>query len=248
MTQKVYSSATKVGNVFKNADGTPQVKRIVLQDIAPTVKWLESITGLKLQNNLLGSAGKKASSGDLDIAVDQNTITKDSLIAKLVAVSDKACVKKSGISVHFKSPIKGDANNGYVQVDFMFVDDLEYAKFGMYSDGDASKFTGAVRNILMYHLAKSVSTTYKFSIQNGLIDTETNTVVSKDPDKIAEIVLGKGCSRSDANSVETIISAIKNNMIHIAYLKTVRDTSKNKNDVDAANSVLELITQPAHIV
>lgn len=247
MTQKVYSSATKVGNVFKSADGTPLVKRIALQDIASTVKWLESITELKLQNNLLGSAGKKASSGDLDIAVDQKTITKDELITRLVAVSDKLSVKKSGISVHFKSPIKGDVNNGYVQVDFMFVDDLEYAKFGMYSDGDASKFTGAVRNILLYHLAKSVSTTYKFSIQNGLIDTENNTVVSKDPDKIAEIILGKGYTRSDANSVETIISAIKNNMIHIAYLKSVRDTSTNKNDVDAANTVLDMIMQLEHI-
>jgi len=247
MTYKVYSSANKVGNVFKSADGTPQVKRIVLQDITPTVEWLESITGLKLLNNLLGSAGKKASSGDIDIAVDQNTITKDELIAKLVAVSDNASVKKSGISVHFKSPIKGDAVNGYVQVDFMFVDDIEFAKFGLFSAGDASKFTGAIRNFLLHHLAKSVSANMKFSWQRGLVNTDTNTIITKDPDKIAEIVLGKGCTRSDANSVETIISSIKNNMIHIAYLTMLRDTSQNENDVDAAKSILELIMQPVHI-
>lgn len=247
MTYKVYTSATKVGNVFKSADGTPLVKRINIQDVLPTVLWLESITGLPLQANLLGSAGKKLSSGDIDIAVDQNTITKDVLIAKLIAVSNNSSVKKSGISVHFKSPINGNSANGYVQVDFMFVDDIEFAKFGLFSAGDASKFTGAIRNFLLHHLAKSVSTNMKFSWQRGLVDTDTNTIITKDPDKIAEIILGKGYTRSDANSVETIISAIKNNMIHIAYLTMLRDTSQNENDVDAATSILELITQPVHI-
>lgn len=105
MTYKVYSSATKVGNIFKAADSTPLVQRIKLEDVFTTVQWLESITQLPLLHNLLGSAGKKSSSGDIDIAVDKNAVSKDDLISKLIAVSDSASVKKSGISVHFKSPI-----------------------------------------------------------------------------------------------------------------------------------------------
>lgn len=244
---QVLSKPDKVGNVFKSKDGLPLVQRIQLKDIPTTVSWLESITGLPLQQNLLGSAGKKSSSGDLDIAVDANSITKESLIEKLIAVSDKDSVKRSGISVHFKAPINGDSSNGHVQVDFMFVDDIEYAKFGLYSPGDTSIFTGAIRNFLLHHLAKSTSITMKFSWQRGLVNTTNNSVITKQPDKIAEIILGKGCTQSDANSVETIISSIKNNMIHIAYLTMVRDTSSNKDDVDAMTSILELIKQPVHI-
>lgn len=247
MTYKVYSSATKVGNVFKAADGTPLVQRIKLDDVFTTVQWLESITQLPLLHNLLGSAGKKASSGDIDIAIDKNAISKDELIVKLIAASDTTSVKKSGISVHFKSPINGNSINGYVQVDFMFVDDVEYAKFGLFSAGDASKFTGAIRNFLLHHLAKSVSNDMKFSWQKGLVNTETNCVITKNPDKIAEIILGKGYNRSDANSVETIISTIKNNVIHITYLQLLCSTSKNKDDVDAVGSILEQLSQAEHI-
>lgn len=247
MTYKVYTSATKVGNVFKAADGTPLVQRINIKDVFTTVHWLESVTQLPLQQNLLGSAGKKLSSGDLDIAVDAKSVTKDQLTERLLAVSTKDRVKRSGISVHFKAPINGNSDNGYVQVDFMFVDDVEYAKFGLFSAGDDSKFTGAIRNFLLHHLAKSVSTNMKFSWQKGLINTDNNSVITKDPDQIAKIILGKGYNRSDTNSVETIISAIKNNMIHIAYLQMLRDTSTNKDDVDAARSILAQLSQAEHI-
>ena len=73
------------GNVFKNADGSPATQRISQRDIPATVAWLERLTGLDLsrdkdENGIpikwLGSTGKKADSGDLDLAVDANEITK----------------------------------------------------------------------------------------------------------------------------------------------------------------------------
>ena len=65
------------GNIFKDASGQAITTRINKQDIQPTMQWLESITKLPLVDNALGSVGKKATSGDLDIAVDQNAISKD---------------------------------------------------------------------------------------------------------------------------------------------------------------------------
>ena len=56
------------GNIFKDAEGKPLTDRINKADIAPTIKWMEQITGLPLLSNTLGSVGKKESSGDLDIA------------------------------------------------------------------------------------------------------------------------------------------------------------------------------------
>lgn len=235
----VLSTADKVGNVFKTADGTPLVKRISMDDVFTTVRWLENLTQLPIMHNLLGSAGKKQSSGDLDVAVDSNTITKDQLTSRLLAVSDAASIKRSGISVHFKAPINGDSANGHVQVDFMFVDDMSLAKFGLYSAGDASKFTGTARNILMCSLAKAISNELKYSWQKGLVDTSNNTVITTDPDAITKVLLGNAYTQRDMDSVETILAVIKSDTFRIAALKALcvrlRDTADKKPAVIANN-------------
>ena len=110
------------GNIFKDATGTPITTRISKEAIPETIQWLESITGLPLVNNTLGSVGKKESSGDLDIAVDETAISKDQLVERLTAFvqkmgkDPKAWIRKSGISVHFLTPIRGDAQIGRAHV------------------------------------------------------------------------------------------------------------------------------------
>lgn len=213
------------GNIFKDADGNVTTTRIQLAEIKPTIAWLETITNLPLLDNTLGSVGKKASSGDLDIAVDETAITKDELVSRLTAwinemgFDPKEWIRKSGISVHFKTPIKGNSSNGYVQTDFMFGPDIAHMKFGLFSAGEASKFSGADRNLLMSSLAKSLPGDYKYSWQKGLIKRSTNELITKDPDKIAEFLLGADHKRSDLDSVETIMRAIKRDTNRIAQLR-----------------------------
>ena len=102
------------GNVFKDDAGTILTKRINRADVLPTIKWLETVTGLELTDHLLGTTGKKETSGDLDIAIDANEVNKDEFAAKLgeyiskQGSDPKQWIKKSGVSVHFKTPIKGD--------------------------------------------------------------------------------------------------------------------------------------------
>lgn len=204
------------GNIFKNVEGDILTSRINRIDIAPTIKWLETITNLPLLNNTLGSVGKKASSGDLDIAVDQNAISKDELVKRLTdwvqsqGEDPKNWIKKSGVSVHFKTPINGDPKNGLVQTDFMFGDDIEHMKFGLFAAGDVSKFSGADRNLLMSSLAKSLPGDFKYSWQKGLISRSTGNLISKDPDYIAKVLLnGKQYTRKNLESVESIMSAVR---------------------------------------
>ena len=71
------------GNVFKDADGNPQTQRINKTDVQPTVKYLEKLTGLPLLQNMLGSTGIAQSSGDLDLAVDVNSVAKQDLYNQL---------------------------------------------------------------------------------------------------------------------------------------------------------------------
>ena len=204
MVTKLYEG----GNVFKDAKGQPMTGRISKDNVIPTVQWLEQLAGLNLVDNMLGSTGKAETSGDLDLGIDATKVSKDTLINQLVRKGVKPIdIKKSGDAVHYKAPILGDSDNGYVQVDFMFSENPDFQHFYMMGGAAGSQFKGVHRNILMASLAKSQN--MKFSPKFGLLDRATNEVITQDPDEIAVRLLGQGHKGKDLASVETIIKAIK---------------------------------------
>jgi len=80
------------GNVFKDQQGNALTQRINQADVAPTVQWLEALTGIDFSQDQdsngfpskwLGSTGKKPTSGDLDLAVDSNKISKQEMKSNL---------------------------------------------------------------------------------------------------------------------------------------------------------------------
>ena len=127
-------------NIFKDAEGTILTQRIDRADVVPTLSWLEKITNLQHEDFMLGSTGRKETSGDLDVAVNQQDVSKDELVQKLAAwctqngKDPKAWIRKTGISVHFLTPIRGDENKGFVQTDLMF-GDPEWMKWSMAGAG-----------------------------------------------------------------------------------------------------------------
>jgi hypothetical protein len=176
------------------------------------VKWLEGIKGLSLSDTMLGSTGKAASSGDLDLGVDESKISKDQLVTKLSQWAQsqkqdpKDWVRKSGISVHFKTPIQGDSKKGFVQTDFMF-GDPEWQKFSLQGGLTGSEYKGMDRHILLASIAKALG--YRWSHNYGLLNRESNQPVSKDPDRIAQLLLGVDHTAKDLNSVESINKIIR---------------------------------------
>ena len=201
------------GNIFKGAEGELLTGRINQADVAPTVKWLEGITGLPLQDGMLGTTGKAPTSGDLDLSVDENKISKDELVAKLSQWAQskkqdpKQWVRKSGISVHFKTPIAGDEKKGFVQTDFMFGEPT-WQKFSLQGGLTGSEYKGMDRHILLASIAKALG--YRWSHNYGLLNRESNQPVSKDPDRIAQLLLGVDHTAKDLTSVESIHKIIKN--------------------------------------
>ena len=201
------------GNIFKGSQGELLTGRINQADVAPTVKWLEGITGLPLQDGMLGTTGKAPTSGDLDLSVDENKISKDELVAKLSQWAQskkqdpKQWVRKSGISVHFKTPIAGDEKKGFVQTDFMF-GEPEWQKFSLQGGLTGSEYKGMDRHILLASIAKALG--YRWSHNYGLLNRESNQPVSKDPDRIAQLLLGVDHTAKDLASVESIHKIIKN--------------------------------------
>lgn len=219
------------GEIFKDSSGKSLTRRINKREIPRTLDWLALVSGLPIKSMTLGSVGKKASSGDLDIAVDQNQVSKEQLETKLKAwatenkLDPKQTVKKSGISVHLLTPIEGNPQNGFVQTDFMFDSDPDWLKFSMYSAGDFSKYSGADRNLLMSSIAKAQG--LKYSWQKGLIRREDESPISKDPDTIAKKLLGPKFNGDVFLSVEAMQEAIhKNPGLQSKFKKLIADLSQ----------------------
>ena len=215
------------GNVFKDMKGQILTQRINQTDVAPTLAWLDMmLPGLDLQNNTLGSTGKKPTSGDLDLAVDASQVSKEQLANRLTqwatshGLKPDEYVKKSGISVHFKTPIGGNPNSGYVQTDFMFLTNVPFSKFILSAPGD-SNYGGSDRNVLLNSIAKSMG--YKLNQNSGIADRATNAIISDDPDKIAKLLLNKQSTRDDLHSVETIVAALERDPKRDAKLKDARE-------------------------
>lgn len=201
------------GNVFKDAEGNPRTQRINLADIKPTVAWLEKITGLSLQDNMLGSTGLKPSSGDLDLAVDASQVDKEEFFQKLSGMiqqrgaEPRDWVRKSGNSVHLLTPIGGRSDTGFVQTDFMFVPKVDFSKWYMRQD-PASEYKGASRAVLINSIAKSMG--MKLNPNSGIERRESGELITDDPNEIARMLLNPKASQDDLYSVEKIMAALQN--------------------------------------
>ena len=196
------------GNIFKDAKGQPLTQRIARNDVVTTVKWLEQLTGLNLVDNMLGSTGKAETSGDLDLGVDATKISKDVLIQQLLKQGiPKTDIRKTGDSVHLKTPINGNPANGYVQTDFMFTENPTWQHFALTGGAVGSQFKGVHRHILLSSVAKAQN--LKWSPKFGLMNRSNNEVISQEPNEIATLLLGQGHKAKDLTTVETILKAIK---------------------------------------
>jgi hypothetical protein len=201
------------GNVFKDADGRSVTQRINQTDVKSTLAWLEELVpGLDLQGNTLGSTGIKATSGDLDIAVDSQQVTKEQMVAQLTrwahshGFRPEEWVRKSGTAVHFKTPINGNPAQGFVQTDFMFLQNVPWSKFVLGAMPPDSKYKGKERNVLMNSIAKSMG--YKLNQIAGIADRASNEIITDNPDQVAKMLLNRTATRQDLASVESILQAL----------------------------------------
>lgn len=203
---------TEGGNVFKSKDGKPLTQRINQADVIPTLKWLESILDIDLVNNTIGTTGKNPTSGDLDIAVDAEENNKEQVYNELLIWVSKNIpdanmreyVAKTGIEVHFRTPIKGNPENGYVQTDLMF-GDPEFMKWA--AAGEApGEFKGQHRQILIASIAKFKG--YRWSGFLGLTPRSGGEKITN-PQEVTDIILGKGHNPQDLTSINKILSIIK---------------------------------------
>lgn len=208
ITQLTEQRLIEGGNVFKGELATVRIARA---DVEPTVKWLEKVVKLPLVPHMLGTTGRKDTSGDLDIGIQADEITKDELVNRLVAwcqkngLDPRNYVKKSGVSVHLRTPIDGNPKKGFVQTDFMMLNDREFSKWAMRGDIH-KKYKDAHRHILISSIAKHHG--LRWSPTVGLQSRDTNQIISKNPEQIADMLLGPEARKEDLQSIPAILKIV----------------------------------------
>ena len=160
--------------LFEGGNAVSNVGPIFTENTIPTLKDIDKkilSRFLKLTDkdwSALGSTGKKLpgqTSGDIDIAIDINTISKTfkipleevgQKIYDIIDISypnmDKKYMKGLGI-ISLAYPIKGSSGN--VQVDLMLQDDINFAKW-MFHSPDFTKQESEWKGIYRTELIKSI--------------------------------------------------------------------------------------------
>lgn len=241
------------GNVFKASNWSKEnpemlTTRIQKENVPATINFLEKLTGMKLKNAMMGSTGIAPSSGDIDLAIDMNNVSKDSLVQLLLSkgVSEQD-IKKSGDSVHYKAPIAGSQRGQFVQTDFMFVPDVPFAVWSA-TVTPGSAYKGMYKQQLMADLTRTVNPAWKWNHFRGILDRSSNSsVYGFDPDAIAKALLGKTATRADLESVERILAALKTNnhkqaaAVRDAYRQTLSRDAQGPRIPDEKNLAEQVI-------
>lgn len=128
------------------------------EDMKNALKFVAKQTGVPistLEDRLLGSArltykGVQKDSGDVDIAMNEKEIDREDVIEKMTFATGNKPHVTGGSTYSFAVPVQ---NNRKVQVDLMFVPNVEWAKFSHYASEHSAHKSG-VRNELLHSALK----------------------------------------------------------------------------------------------
>ena len=130
--------------------------RATQADVHAAVKFVAKALGIgeeTIKAGLLGTTqltalGKKESSGDVDIALHSKDFDHGEINKKMLAACGGEGKFNGGTDVGSYAVPVGEKK---IQVDLMFVSDMDWAKFIYHSaHGAGSKYPGAVRNIILF--------------------------------------------------------------------------------------------------
>lgn len=134
--------------------------RIDRADIPSTIKYVSKLSGIPVSEMVtLGSVGKSSTSGDIDLAIDVTKYNPEKIHTKMVdKLGDDEVFYNKGMKIgSYAVPIAGTGEKGKIQVDFMYVENVNWAAFAYYSEGDNSKWKGAIRTILLTGVAAAIN-------------------------------------------------------------------------------------------
>lgn len=144
------------GKGATKAFNTQAIKR---EDIEDTLEYVSELLDIPVTElHLLGSTGKMQVSGDIDIGIDSSKYSMDKIHPFLMGLLNNRGTINKGTKVgSYAIPIKGNPENGYVQVDLIPSPNIKWLSFAYSSPGSTSLYKGAVRNMLLMSVAATLN-------------------------------------------------------------------------------------------
>ena len=226
----------------------PGAKDVPLDQVSMVVDKAINLLPPILRINLakdIGSAGfKKVPPGDIDLMIESDDLVKqfktagekDPVKSAKKALEDYLKQKgyaanMSGRNVHVGIPFDG----GIAQVDYMVIEDVEtvapYHQHGPRGSYDDPDFRGSEIFILMNSIGKALG--LKFDAFGAkLMRRDDNSIVARDRDAVAKILLNPTATADDLNSVKSILRALESDPERDAKLLQARS--------DAAKGIISL--------
>ena len=222
----------------EGGNAIPSSIAVAKKDVATIVATAKKVMPEALLRRLqtdIGSAGYKVESGDIDVMVEAEDVValfrtqdeKNPVLAGKKALENyfrgKGIeAKTNGNNVSIGIPYKG----AVAQVDVMVIHDAsivapyhQHGPRGSYGDPE---FKGQPIFILMNSIGKALG--LKFDAFGAkLMRREDNTVVARDRDSVAKILLNPNASGDDLNSVKSILQALANDPQREQKLAQARD-------------------------
>lgn len=187
------------------------------EEVAPTLKNFQEqvLDAVGIREHVpVGSTGKKAVSGDLDVAVSLPPGTdRKSLARALQALPDLGAsnVRAVGSIVSVSFPVSG--SDGRAQIDLMFTGTADLGGIGwlMAGRGDEGA-AGTYRNLLLSFAAKQASRRWgvklSVSFPGGVQDPDAGGARTEDPQRILD-VLGIDAQPEEVLDFESLLSKMK---------------------------------------
>lgn len=209
---------TEGGNVWPDVDPFSKAEAPII------LKTAQNAMPPGIELIPVGSAGHKASSGDMDIMVDADSVinyykVKNEKEARAAMKADMLSKgydsALTGINVHIKIPNQGS----FAQVDIMLVKNAgEVSKFHQHDYSiEKTPFKGVHKHILLSSIAKETKTDqYPYGLMwsgfQGLFARDQNgkksDLVSQNADQVAKILLNPNATAADLGNVERILAAL----------------------------------------
>jgi len=199
---------------------------IAKDEVEPTLESFqaEMLDDIGIREHVpIGSTGKKAFSGDLDIAVSLPSGMDKKVFSSLLAAKPNIGannVRMSGSLVSVSYPIAGTEQR--VQIDVMFSSSPDPRNMGwlMAGTGDGA-VKGIYRNLLLSFAAKQASqrwgTKMTISFPGGLTDPESEGGRTEDPQRILDL-LGIDASPEETLTFDGVANAMSKNPTLIGAL------------------------------
>lgn len=155
-----------------NATAQFKTERANKADIEKALELVSSALGLTdIKERLLGSTectllGHKADSGDVDLVLTYEDISAEDADQRMMELCNNEGTFNKGTKI---GSYAVNVGNKKIQVDLMFVNNKDWAKFIYYSaEGRGSKYPGVVRNFLLMAVTRNKQEAGKdIIIKNG---------------------------------------------------------------------------------